>query len=264
VIIAPDPARVIAANRRYARVAAGAGAVFLLVLAGLWIVREPDPVTPAAPPPDPYAGRRAEAAPTVAPAVDSDRAFLDAPAEAAVAYQAGDLPSALKHYQDAVERNPQDAESLSNLGQVLVKLNRVGEALPYFDRAIALIPDRWAYTFNRARALGLLGRWPEAVTEYRRAQALFPDDYVTTFNLALALRRLGDHEAAVAEFQKAIELEPTDASFRMALGSTYERLRKPAEAAAAYEEALRLAPEAPDADIVRGRIKQLRGAAGGT
>lgn len=269
VLTAPDPAVARASSRRNARIAAAAGAIFLLVLAGLWLVRDSDPVAPATPPPDPFASRRAISAPPAAAApaaVDADRKFLDAPARAAVAYQAGDMPAALANYQSAIERNPQDAESLSNLGQVLVKLNRVEEALPYFDRAVALIPDRWAYTFNRARALGLLGRWQEAVAGYRRAQELFPNDYVTTFNLALALRRLGDNDSAVTEFLKAIVLEPNDASFRMALGATYERLQKPVEAAAAYEDALRLSPQAPDADIVRGRIKQLRGlrgAAGG-
>jgi cytochrome c-type biogenesis protein CcmH/NrfG len=49
----------------------------------------------------------------------------------------------------------------------------------------------------------------------------------------------------------------------MALGMTYERLQKADDAAAAYEEALRLAPLAPDADIVRGRIAQLRRGSGG-
>ena len=87
-----------------------------------------------------------------------------------MAYAAGDFATALERYQAAVQKNPQDAESLSNLGQVLVRLNRTPEAIAYFDRAVAILPNRWAYQFNLARALGLLGRTDEAIAGYRRAQ----------------------------------------------------------------------------------------------
>lgn len=259
-----DPARAAAASRKLARIAAAILGGFLLVLAGLWLLRDPD-LAPAAAPVDPFASRRPEApAPAATPDLEpaNERPFLDPQGQAAVAYEAGNMDAALQRYQEAVDRNPNDAESHSNLGQVLVRLSRPAEALPHFDRAIELIPDRWAYVFNRARALGLLGRWEESVAAYRRAQALFPEDYVTAFNLALALRKLGKHEAALPQFQKAIELEPNDATFRIALGMTFERLQKPTEAAAAYEDALRLAPQAPDADIVRKRIAELRGSSG--
>lgn len=265
-LVTLDPAAAAARSRKLARVAAATLGAFLAVLAVLWITREPEPTQAAAAPADPFASRR-PVRPRAAPPADlqpsEERAFLEPQGEAAIAYAAGDMPSALQHYQEAVGRNPNDAESHSNLGQVLVRLNRTEEALPHFQRAIELIPDRWAYTFNLARALGLLGRWEESVAAYRRAQALFPSDYATAFNLALALRKLGEHEAALAEFHRAIALEPNDATFRIALGMTLESLRKPTEAAAAYEEALRLAPEAADVDIVRKRIAQLRGSPGG-
>ena len=129
------------------------------------------------------------------------------------------------------------------------------------DRAIQLIPTRWAYHFNRARALGVLESWPEAVSGYRSAQQLYPDDYAIAFNLGQALQRTGDDAAAVEEFKRAATLDATEPSFQMAIGMAYERLKKPVEAAAAYTEALRLAPDAPDADRVRTRIAQLtRGA----
>ncbi len=260
-----DPAKAAAASRTLARVAAMILGGFLMVLAGLSLLRDPD-LAPAAAPADPFASKRTVATPAPAATADlepaEERPFLDPHAQAAVAYEAGNLDAALERYQEAVDRNPNDAESHSNLGQVLVRLERPAEALPRFDRAIDLIPDRWAYVFNRARALGLLGRWEESVAAYRRAQALFPEDYVTAFNLALALRKLGKHEAALPEFQKAIELEPNDATFRIALGMTFECLQKPTEAAAAYEEALRLSPEAPDADIVRKRVAELRRSSG--
>jgi len=264
VVTVSDPAKAAAASQRLLRASAVLVGMFAVVLIALWLRGALAPVHPPAGATDRLAGGRqtppaqSEGTLTVAPAAQpEERTFLDAAGTGAVAYGSGNYVSALEQYQTAVERNPQDAESLSNLGQVLVRLNRAREAIPYFHRAIELIPNRWAYQFNLARAEGLSGQRERSIAAYRRAQELFPDDPVTTFNLALALHKKGDEAAAVVEYQKAIAGEPLDASFRMALAQSYERLQKPAEAVSAYQEALRLAPEAVDADQVRARIAQL-------
>ena len=239
---------------------------FALLVIVLWMMRGASPnAAPsvvATAPRDPFASQHAKTAPKPADAVKPaaegmDRPFLDASGKGASAYMAGDYATALEQYRAAVERNPQDAESLSNLGQVLVRMNKTDEALQYFQRAVSILPDRWAYQFNLARALGLVGRLDESVTAYRRAQQLFPDDYVTTFNLALMLHKRGDEDGAVDQYRKAIALQPEDASFRLALAASLERLQKRSEAAAAYQEYLRLSPSGPDADKVRARIAEL-------
>jgi len=269
VVTVPDPAAAVAASKRLATVAAVLSGAFVLLLIGLWIARGSTAPSPqgktAARKPAPAAAASANSpagAPAALPKVGRDRAFLDAAGAGTLAYGAGDYATALAKFQAAIEKNPQDADSLSNLGQVLVRMNRPADAIPYLERAVSLSPQQWAYQFNLARALGLVGRMPESIGGYRRAQELFPDDYVTAFNLALALHKTGDEAGAVEQYQKAINLQPEDASFRKALGVSYERLQKPTEAAAAYQEYLRLSPAATDADTVRARIAQLTGTSG--
>jgi Flp pilus assembly protein TadD len=264
-VVRLDPVVEAAKSRRLARVGAAMLGTALLALAGVWLTADSDIEMPvsASRPADPLAGRRGGAAdsapaPRVA-AAEPVHPFLDPPGAGTVAYLSGDLEQALAHFTAAVERHPQDADAISNLGQVLVKLGRAGDALAHFQKATSLVPGRWEYQFNLARALGLVGRWDEAIAGYREAQRLFPNDYVTTFNLALAHHKKGDAAAAVDEYQKAIALQPNEASFRMALAISYEKLQKPADAAAAYAEYLRLSPSAPDADKVRARIAQLTG-----
>lgn len=188
---------------------------------------------------------------------DGDTPYLEAGRAGNAAYDAGNYPSALAAYREAVEKNPNDAESWSNMGQVLVKLGRVEEALAAFERAIALNGERWAYHFNLARAHGLLGHWDLAVIEYRQAQRLLPDDYAVTFNLGLALRNAGDLAGAAEQLEKAAALNPEDASFRLALARTYERLGRRQEAVSAYQQTLTLAPDATEAPIIRARIDAL-------
>lgn len=255
-----DPAAVAARSRRLRTVGAVLLGGSLAAFAGLWLIApkaDSTSVTPATT--DPLAARRPKAAPEPAdPAgTKTERPFMDASGRAYEAYQSNDFEAALTQYQDAIARNPNDAEALSNLGQVLVRLGKPEEALPYFDRAIALNGDRWAYVFNRARAASVLERWKESIDGYRRAQQLFPSDYVTTFNLGLTLHKAGNEEAAVAEYGKAIALAPDDGAFRRALGISLERLNRSTDAAAAYTEYLKLVPNAPDADKVRERIALL-------
>ena len=239
---------------------------FVVLLAGLWIWREWGtarvPVKSAAAP----AAATPHAAPVAVneparplPQLGRDRPFMDPSGAGAAAYGEGDYAAALTQFQAAIEKNPQDTDALSNLGQVLVKMNRPADAIPYLTRAVSLAPSQWAYQFNLARALGLVGRLDESIQGYRTAQLLFPNDYVTTFNLALSLHKRGDEAAAVEQYQKAITLQPDDASFRKALAISYERLQKSPDAAAAYQEYLRLSPAAPDADKIRARIAELTG-----
>ena len=268
-MVAPDPTRAVARSKNLTRAAGAVSAAFVLGLAGLWLTSDPAPSTApakAGAASDPLSTRRnasGEARPAEPavplPPVGRDRPFLDPAGAATAAYASGDYATSLAQFQAAIARNPQDADSLSNLGQVLVRLNRPADAIPYLQRAVAIAPDRWAYQFNLARALGLMGRMAESIQTYRQAQELFPDDYVTAFNLALALHKNGDEAGAVDQYQKAITLQPEDASFRKALGTSYERLQKRAEAAAAYQEYLRLSPAAADADKVRARIAELTG-----
>jgi len=250
---------------RYRRPAAIGGGVLALALLVVLIVRAGSPggAQPAAASPS----VAAQAAKTAIPAVRVGEGRKEAaPVEdradpkhgGTAAYAQGDYQLALERYQRAVKANPQDADALNNLGQVLARAGQPAEAIPYFQRALALYPNVWSYRFNLAHAQGLLGNWREAADGYESALAVNPDDYVVHYNLAMARHKLGDEAAAVAAYEKAITLAPGEPSFRLSLGISYERLNRPADAAKAYEEYLQMAPSAPDAARVRAQIEGLR------
>jgi tetratricopeptide (TPR) repeat protein len=88
-------------------------------------------------------GRQAEA-------VQSVQAWLAANPQLAAAYaeegwlflQQGDLLRAQARLQQALELNPQDVNSLINLGQVYETLQRPDRALALYERALALSPNQ--------------------------------------------------------------------------------------------------------------------------
>jgi tetratricopeptide (TPR) repeat protein len=174
------------------------------------------------------------------------------------AYGGGDLNSAVKQFQAAVDANPNDARALNSLAQLLVRLGRSTEAIQYLDRAVRIAPDNWAYQFNRARAYAQTQQWGEAITGYRTAERLFPADYATTYNLAKALQAGGDLEGAIASYQKAIQLAPGQSDFQLSYGLALELAKRPQDAAAAYRRYLELEPQSAEAEKVKAHLAELQ------
>lgn len=182
---------------------------------------------------------------------------LDALKNGGGAFAAGDYAAARDYYQAAVDKNPNDAEAHNNLGQALVRLNRVPDALAHFERAVALVPDKWAYRFNLAHAAGEAGQWDRAVNEYRVAVRLFPADYATQYNLALAIYKKGDAGASIPEFDKAIDLAPSEPSFHFSLGMALEKLGRVDDALKEYRRFLEMDPQSPEANKLKAHVESL-------
>lgn len=188
-----------------------------------------------------------------ATARDSNRA-------AGAAFASADFDRARSTYEQALEKNPNDPEALNGLGQALVRLGRVADAVQDFERAASIAPDKWAYRFNLAHAVGQLGNWDRAVTEYREAAHLFPTDYATQYNLAMALHKKGDEQTAVTEFRRAIELAPSEPTFRLSLGISLEKLGHIPDAVREYQAFLEMDPSSPDATKLKAHINDLSAA----
>jgi tetratricopeptide (TPR) repeat protein len=173
------------------------------------------------------------------------------------AYAKGDVARSIEQFTAAIDADPQNAQALNNLGQALVRAGRAREAIPYFDRAIAVSASVWTYHFNRAKAYGELQDWSRAVAGYRDAAGLFPDDYATVFNLARALQASGDLNGAIDAYQRAVNLAPAEPDFPLALAYALESARRPGDAVRAYQRFLELQDSGPIAEKVKQRITEL-------
>ncbi|KAH9605844.1 hypothetical protein KSS87_000667 [Heliosperma pusillum] len=89
-----------------------------------------------------------------------------------------------------------DPEELKRVGNEHYKRGHFGEALLFYDRAIAISPGNASYRSNRAAALTGLGRVGEAVRECEEAVRLDPAYGRAHHRLASLLIRLGQVEVA--------------------------------------------------------------------
>jgi Flp pilus assembly protein TadD len=175
--------------------------------------------------------------------------FVSAPRAATT--PSADPAAARTAYEKTLVQRPDDAETLNKLGQTLVALGRIDEAVPRFERAAAVAPDKWLYQFNLAHAASQLLLWDQAVAAYRRARAIQPGDQATQFDLALALHKKGDDAAAIPEFEKAIALAPSDARAHLGLAIALERDGRMSDAIRSYRRFLELEPGSPDAEKLK-------------
>jgi tetratricopeptide (TPR) repeat protein len=115
---------------------------------------------------------------------------------------------ALAAMQKATLLMPDDAGAHSNLGNTLLGLGRIAEAVDSYRRALAIQPDLAVAHYNHGLALKALGKFDDAVVCYRQALAFKPDYIEAHNNLGNALRALGRLDDAVASYRQALAFKP--------------------------------------------------------
>lgn len=189
--------------------------------------------------------------------------------------RSGDLKSAAESLEGAVRLDPKDADSLAQLGQVYLQLNRPADAEGKFRAALAL--DAKSLEALHGLALSLdAEKKPEAVQAYRDYLAVQPQDAAVRSRFVHLLMEQGQNDAALAELDKngsgkaptvedlklradietarknwdgataalkqAIALAPNDAQLHGGLGRTYLQGRDFTNAELELKTALRLEP----------------------
>ena len=72
--------------------------------------------------------------------------------------------------------NPGNADAHNNLGNVLLQLGRVSEAVTQYEEALRLVPDSAEVEVNCGNALAVLRRYAEARRHFEAALRLRPED----------------------------------------------------------------------------------------
>jgi tetratricopeptide (TPR) repeat protein len=94
--------------------------------------------------------------------------------------------------------DPTDAESCNNVGEALLWLGREEDAIAWFDKALALLPDNPIILTNKAEAMSQLRRLDEAAAIYSHVRIIAPGHVKAEWNLALLKLLTGDFAAGWA------------------------------------------------------------------
>jgi predicted O-linked N-acetylglucosamine transferase (SPINDLY family) len=173
--------------------------------------------------------------------------------------QAGHLGLAVEIYRRILSVDPEHAEALNNLGNLLKDQGDLNGAIDCYRRAIA-ISAGWAEMHsNLGAALHLQGKIDEAIPCYQRALQLKPNHADAYNNLGVALQALGQPAEAADCFQRAAELKVGNAQALNNLGNIWLQQGQAGQAAACYRQTLAANPRDAEAFGQLGRALHLLG-----
>jgi tetratricopeptide (TPR) repeat protein len=147
----------------------------------------------------------------------------EAVARAKTAAARNDLEAAGAALDDALQRDPNNAEAHTLQGYVLGQQRNLSAALPHLQRAAALRPESAEIRHNLGAALWYSGAREKAVAELRESVRLDPGSAGGHAFLGMALLETGELPAARASLQRAIALSPSMAAAYVDLGVAFLR-----------------------------------------
>ncbi len=147
--------------------------------------------------------------------------------------------SQLALWQDAAVYQPGDPVVQYNLGTLYAEAGQLPQAILHLEEAVQLDPGLQRAQYNLARALEGSARTREAIEHYRMALRLRPDDAASHHNLARLLQDAGDTHNAIEHYRRAIAVEPNFAAAHTNLGGLLLDAGHADEAVKSFEAAAR-------------------------
>jgi len=221
--------------------------------------------------------------------------YMAAMGRAEALKQSGRTEAAIEALRQLAESHGDIPSVHVTLGDSLRRLERFEEAIPAYDRAIALLDEpqitHWPVFFARGIAHERTDQWARAEADFRAALELQPDQpqvlnylgyslvekrinleealdmieravagepdsgYITD-SLGWVLYRLGRYEEAVVHMERAVELMPVDPVINDHLGDVYWAVGREREAEFQWHRALSFIEPDSSTDADPDRIRR--------
>jgi tetratricopeptide (TPR) repeat protein len=153
-------------------------------------------------------------------------------------------PEAQSMLSAAVLGQPTSGQLWANLGVVLEAAGKFAEALPAYDRSIALPDSPLSARLNRGYVLTRLGRLQDALENNEALAALQPDYADAHFNVAEVLLALHRYEQAREACNRALAMDPSHAKAHIDRALALAAMGKVDEAQQDLDRAKALSPQA--------------------
>jgi len=173
---------------------------------------------------------------------------------ALVLLRKGNVGDAERYFRAAIAIQPELAEPHYNLANLLARNGKYPEAGYHFEKALASQPDYGEAHHNYGNLLMLMRSFDKARAELEETVRLTPNLAPAHSDLADALTMSGRTDRAIEEYRRAIQLNPDFYEAHLALAMILVRKGKVAEAKAN----LMKAAESPDPDVRRAALQALR------
>lgn len=175
------------------------------------------------------------------------------------AAQKNDNDKAISLFGEAIKLHPDFALAHSELGMIYMRTNQLDKSIEEHKAAIKTLPDDAGVQLNYGIALTQKKDFAEAEKQLRRGLKKFDKSAQGHMYLGVALIALKKNDEAESELRQAVKLggDLMGAAHKY-LGGIYWGKGDLKRAADELEMYVKLVPKAPDAERIRGTIKELR------
>jgi Tfp pilus assembly protein PilF len=197
---------------------------------------------------------------------NEEKVFAGVPKEAVENYKkamqsahAGNNKKAVEQLNSAIAIHPTFALALNDLGVQYLKLGEMAKLAETMETLLKLTPNDGHAHLNLGIALFNQKKLDEAEVHLREAVKLVNTDPAAHYYLGMTLVSKKQY----SEAEKELELAISNGGDNLALahkylGGLYLSSKKNQQAADELEKYLKLDPKAPDADRIKGTIKDIR------
>ncbi len=145
--------------------------------------------------------------------------------------------------QNAVARDPGNADAHNELGNVIMESGRVDDAIVHFRAALAARPAFPEAYVNLANACLAHNDFDEAEAACRKALAIDPGMFEAHLSLGNILQTQHCYADAETSYRGALRSKPDSAQAHYNLGNLLQTLERLPEAVSCYAQALELNPD---------------------
>lgn len=150
-------------------------------------------------------------------------------------------------YLHAMEVTENNYVALGEYGLCLMNKGKVRESIPYFLRALAILPDSPTLNYYTWKAYNTIGEQEAASRYFVKASPLLTGDSLPSLPkmLGVSLLKSGHYKKARDNFLEALKISNTDTDIYEGLAQALIRLNKQEEALKYVETGLQLKPDTP-------------------
>ncbi len=157
-------------------------------------------------------------------------------------YRKKDYIKAIKHYQKALEVNPDNFTVSYNLGIAFFRIGENEKAIKSFKKATEIKPDiymTWCYLGIASFNLGLNEK---AIESYQISIKIYPNSKSWHYK-GLAYQNLGKLDGAIESFREAIEINPDYFEAWNDMGKVYLIMGKEELAIESFQKVIKINPD---------------------
>src|SRR6185437_13711492 len=156
---------------------------------------------------------------------------------------------------ESVAKQPHKDRPYGQMAQVAIFTGRCQDALPYMDKAVALLPDDWRVYMDRAKVQECLGKKEDAVASLQKATAIESNDLDEEL-LGLLYGELGNKQESKAALERALGHNPQSPYILDDLGLWYESTDQLDQALAMYQRSLGVDDHNPKTSSAIARVQE--------